>query len=168
MGKKSCRIIGASVLFLLSFSVLFTAPKLSIRVQGKWTRGNFDAADLTGGAGSDFSSPQESAFDQIDVDVTKTNNYWQVEISKADNPWPASVHVWVLRTIDGIGSQATITGGTAYQQVTSTNQPFFSGTGDISAIKIQVKLENFSMFMGMDDYTTTLSYTVTDGYPDWP
>jgi hypothetical protein len=168
VSKQYRLITGLIILFFLSFAVIFAAPKLKMRVQGRWNIGNMGAAQLTGGAGSDFPSTLESAATKIDVDVTKTNNYWEVQISKVDNPWPSIVQIWVRRTSDGNGTPATIQGGTAYQQVTGTDTPFFSGIGDISGIKIRIKLEGVTVGMNMDDYTSTLSYTATDGYSDWP
>jgi hypothetical protein len=168
MCKKHIVIFTIISIFFLSLSILYTAPKVSIRVNGKWTIGNLDENDLTGGAGTDFPGTWESVPDLIDIDVIKAQDYWQVEISKVDAPWPSQVQVWARRTTDGTGSPATITGGSTYQQVTGTDQPFFSGTGDVTAIKVQLKLEGVTVGVNMDDYTTIISYTVTDGYSDWP
>ncbi|MBN2440214.1 MAG: hypothetical protein JXJ04_02680 [Spirochaetales bacterium] len=168
MRKRHTVIIGFVILFFLSFSVLFTAPKLAIKVQGRWTIGNMGAAQLTGGAGSDFPGTLESTTTEISIDVTKTDNYWEVQISKVDNPWPSIVQIWVRRTSDGSGTPSTIQGGTTYQQVTGTDSPFFSGIGDNTGITVQIKLEGVTVGMNLDDYTSTLSYTATDGYSDWP
>lgn len=168
MCKKHIIAFTIIFIFFLSFSILYTAPKVSIRVGGKWNLGNLDENNLTGGAGTDFPSTWESVSDLIDIDVTKAVDYWEVEISKVDSPWPSQVQVWARRTTDGTGSPTTITGGSTYQLVTGTDQPFFSGVGDITAIKVQLKLEGVTVGMNMDDYLTTISYTVTDGYAVWP
>ena len=170
MCKRVFLIISFILLFFLSFTVIYSAAKLALKVQGNWNLGQITDNDLTGGAGSDFPSTWESPSDKVDIDVTKSENYWEVRVSKTDNPWPSGVQVWVRRTTDGDASPPTteITGGTTYQQVTGTDQPFFSGHGDITGIKVQVKLENMSVSIGEDGFTTELSYTCTDGYNDWP
>jgi hypothetical protein len=156
------------ILFLILFiiSQLSAAPPISIKVtvkQGKWTI-KLDDTNLTGGAGSDFITPLESVTDKVSVDITKTQGDtapWRLDISKTDTIWPSSVEIYARRTADGTGS-GTISGGTTYQQITDIDQTLCTGTGDRTNITIQLKLENVSVVMGLDDYTTSIVYTVVE------
>ena len=161
MCKRYYFIIPIIILFSLSLSILYTAPKpkVSIRVGGRWTL-NLDENDLTGGPGTDFPDTWESASDLIDIDITKTDNTWEVEISKSDATWPSQVNIYARRTTDGTGD-GTITGGTTYQEITDIDEPFFSGTDDRTNVKVQIKLEGVTVGMNLDDYDTTISYTAT-------
>lgn len=162
MRIKHIIIFIITIIFFLSLSPVYSPPKpkVSIRVGGRWTLGNLDENDLTGGAGTDFPGTWESVSDLIDIDVTKTDNTWAVEISKTDTLWPSQVRIYARRTTDGSGD-GTITGGTSYQEITDTDEPFFSGTGDRTAIKVQLKLESMTVGINMEDYSTTISYTAT-------
>ena len=159
------KIILITILLLMMIP-LFTAPKLSVKVTGKWDL-RFDDGDLSGGAGTDFPSVWETAATAIDIDITKTDPGaagWRLDIRRVDSTWPSSVvSLYARRTNTGSGS-GTISGGLTYQEVTTTDAIFFTGTLDRSGINVQLRLENVSVRMGMDDFLSTIYYTVTDTY----
>ncbi|MBN1525437.1 MAG: hypothetical protein JW904_13190 [Spirochaetales bacterium] len=163
--KRVFSFIRHSLIVLLVFCVVssaFSAPKISIKVQiagGGWTV-DLDETNLSGGAGSDFVSPIESASDLIDVDVTKPANGWQVSIMRTDSVWNSNIRIYARRTTDGSGT-GTIADGTTYQEITTSDWYFFSGTLDRSGLKIQLSLD-VDASIGVDNFSTTLYYTATE------
>lgn len=153
------------ILFLVLFQ-LFPAPKLTIRVNGKWTI-TLKVADLVSSAGgSDFAGVLESAVNEISVTISKTTDPiaspWRLDISRVDTTWDPSLVLYARRTGDGTGD-GTINGGTVYQEITNTDQIFFDGTGDRSSIDIQLKLSGVSANnLMVTTYAATVYYTVTE------
>ena len=162
MSRKGFLILLTIILLGVAFQS-FTVAKLSLRVTGKWAF-KIDANDLTGLAGSDFPGTFESSVTEIDLDVTKTagdTSPWTLSVSRADVNWAPNVLVYLRRTTDGTGL-GTIAGGTTYQLVTNTDTAFFTGTGDRTAIKIQLRLDFLAEDVNVDDYVTTVNYTVIE------
>lgn len=153
---------------LILFAFMFSANKageaaISISSTGNWSE-TIDALDLQAGAGSDLIDTYESAADQVSIDISGTTgptDDWRVDVKKVDTTWHSSFHLYVKRTSDGTGS-GSISGGTIYQEVTGTDQSFFSGSGDRSAAYIQLKLSGVSIQIPLETYTTTVYYTVVD------
>jgi len=159
------RRVAMTILLLAVFCTpVFTAPKLTIRVTGKWQE-NLRAADLTGGAGTDFVSPFESAVNEVDITISNTSSDtapWKVEVRRIDTNWDPYLLLYVKRTSGGTGT-GTISNGSTYQEVTTTDTLFFSGTGDRSKIELQFLLEGVSAgVIDADDYITEVYYTVTE------
>ena len=111
------------------------------------------------GAGSDLTASYESASDQILVDVSAAS--WRVDIRKADTTWHGNFQLFVRRTSDGIGGNP-ISGGTTYQEITGTDQSFFNGNDKLRQINVQLKLDNVSLQIPADTYSTTVHYTIVD------
>ena len=133
---------------------------ITITVTGNWAE-TIDASDLQAGAGSDLISTYESASNVGIVDISSTAGNWALVIKKTDTNWHGNFHLYVKRTSDGSGS-GTISGGTAYQEITDLDQSFFSGSNDRSNINLQLKLEGVSIQVPPDVYTATIYYTVSD------
>jgi len=136
---------------------------ITITVTGNWAE-TIDASDLQAGAGSDLISTYESASNVGIVDISSTAGNWALVIKKTDTNWHGNFHLYVKRTSDGSGS-GTISGGTAYQEITDTDQPFFRGSSDCfdrSNINLQLKLEGVSIQVPPGTYTTKIYYTVSD------
>ena len=132
-----------------------------ITVTGSWSE-TIDGTDLQFGAGSDLVDTYESQSDQIIIDVTGAiGKSWRVDVSKVDGNWHGNFHLYVRRTSDGTGS-GSITGGTAYQEVTDTDQIFFEGSLDRPDVNVQLKLEGVSIQVPPDTYSTTVYYTVIE------
>lgn len=166
MRAKKLSVVLYCIFIFFTLAHLSAAPKIKIKVsvkQGGWTI-DLDAANLLGGAGTDFVGTIESDWDKVDVDISKTADPtapWRVDISKVDTNWPSSLRLYAKRTADGTGD-GTINEGTTYQQIIDSDQSFFSGTGDRTGIKVQLKIEGVSVVIGEDTYDTTIYYTVTE------
>ncbi len=160
---KITRISLLILLSLLIFTGVIWAQSTTITVTGNWSV-TIGSSDLVSGAGSDLTNFYESTADAviIDVDVAGAGE-WSVDVKKVDSNWHSNFQLFVKRTSDGSGpGSGYISGGTSYQEVTDTNQSFFSGAYDRSDIDIQLKLDNVSVQIPADTYTTTVTYTVTD------
>ena len=132
-----------------------------ITVTGSWSE-TIDASDLQAGAGSDLIDTYESASDQVTIDVFgQGGNPWRVDVKKVDTNWHSSFHLYVKRTSDGIGEEP-ISGGTSYQEVSDTDQSFFTRRKDRTNINVQLKLNGISVQIPPDTYITTVYYTVVD------
>lgn len=133
---------------------------ISITATGSWPE-TIDSDDLQAGAGSDLISTYESAADAVTIDISATVGDWGLDVKKIDTNWHSNLHLHVKRTSDGDGL-GSISGGDAYQEVTDTDQSFFSGNDDRSSITVQLKLTGVSIQVPSDAYTTTVYYTVSD------
>lgn len=151
----------------LTFLILFVPETLtaaiSITASGSWSE-TVDALDLQTGAGSDLVSSYESPSTAVTIDITGTTgngDNWRVDVSKTDATWDGSLLLDVKRTTSGTGT-GSISGGTSYQEVSGTDQSFFSGSGDRTDLKIQLQLRGMSVQVSPDTYSTTVFYTVVD------
>lgn len=155
--KKVIRYIILSSLLICSGGICWA---ISITVTGNWPE-TIDSTDLQAGAGSNLIDTYESATDAVTIDISATAGDWGLDVKKIDTNWHSNLHLHVQRTSDGAGS-GSISGGDAYQEVTDTDVPFFSGNGDRSNIKVQLKLTGVSIQVPPDIYTTAVYYTVSD------
>jgi hypothetical protein len=125
-------------------------------------------ANLSGGAGTDFTPTLESASDVIDIAITATaaNGRYRVDVHRTDTIWDASLHLYIRRTTDGTtggGSQPSITGGTTYMEITTADKEFFRGRRTRTGIKVQLELDGLSIYNILPTiYTTTVTYTTVD------
>jgi len=153
------------IIFLLA--PLFFVPQtahagISIKVTGNWSE-TIDKNDLLSGAGSDLQSTYTSVSGQISIDISGrigVSDAWRIDIRKVDNNWSNNLHPYVMRTSDGNGG--SVSGGTSYQEVTDINTPFFSGSGKVRGIKVQLRLTGASIQIPPSSYSTMLYYTVVD------
>ena len=139
------------------------APTITLRASGFWTL-RLKATDLSGGAGTDFSGTYPSDVNLIKLTITKTvgpTAPWRMDIRKVDTVWHMNLHIYAQRTSDGTGD-GTITGGLSYQEISDTDQSFFSGTGDRSSVEVQLQLTGVTASLGANDFTTTIYYTVVE------
>ena len=135
------------------------AHAVDLSVVGSWSL-TLDSSDLFAGTGTDLRTPIESSGAQAMADIYNTGGTnWAVNVRKNDVTWPTGVALYVRRTSSGSGS-GTISGGTAYQQVTAVDSILFSGSGDRSGVQIQLKLEGLSVQRAPDLYSASLTYTV--------
>ena len=135
---------------------------ISISVNGGWYE-TIDKNDLTSGAGSNLPDTYTSVSNEVTISISGTTgpeDSWRVEVGKSDDTWHQDLRPWIRRTSDGIGG--TVDGGTSLQQVTDVNNTFFTGSGDITGINIQVRLTGVSIHILPALRATTLYYTVTD------
>jgi len=164
--KEGVRLKRKFVILILLFGFIFLANKavgaISVILTGSWSL-TITSSDLISGAGSDLKSDYESAADAVSISISGTtgaSDNWRVDVEKIDTNWPNSLNLYIKRTSDGTGG--SVSGGTSYQQITDVNQTFFSGSGDVSWINVQLKLNGVSIQISPDNYTTTVYYTVVD------
>ena len=150
------------LLVLFALMVLYPNEVLSqsIKITGSWDE-TVDSTDLQGSAGTDLISTYESISNVCDIDITGgAKKNWRVDVNKTDTLWHTNLHLYVRRTSDGTGG-GTITGGTAYQEITDINQTLFSGYDNLRDITIQYQLTGVSVQILPNVYTTTINYTIT-------
>ena len=121
--------------------------------------------DLVGGAGTDYANPFESDVDVVTMSISKTatpTNGWRIDVRKTDTNWDPNLLLYVKRSSDGTGT-GTITGGTVYQEITSTDTQLFTGEDDRSKVGLQYQIGGFSVNnVKVDTYETTIYITVTE------
>ena len=130
---------------------------------GSWST-TINSADLISGAGSDLQSTHEGLAGDVQTDISATTgstDTWRVDVRRTDTNWDANVRVWVRRTGDGTGP-GSISGGAAYQEITSTDATLFTGAGDRTAVDLQVKITSMSLGVSVDNYSSSITYTVVD------
>lgn len=126
---------------------------------GGWSL-TVDSADLTAGAGSDLTATYESAASATDLAITATADY-RVDIRRTDGNWDGDFTLSAKRTQDGSGS-GSISGGTTYLSITTTDEEFFTGNSDRTGVKVQYQLEGLSVTIAPDTYSSTVTYTIVD------
>ena len=140
-----------------------SAHAKDITVMGSWSL-TIDATDLVSGAGSDLNDTYESASDQVLITISNCaskNDRWRVDVSRTDSLWHNDLVLWVQRTGDGAG-EGRISRGETYQEVSTANEKFFRGQGDLIDIPIQLQLTGVSISILPDTYSTTVTYTMFD------
>jgi hypothetical protein len=154
MNFINSKILSSSLLAMACWAG--AARGADIAVTGNWSR-LVDQADLISGAGSDIRTPIVSSA-QVTLDISNTSGgSWSVMARKSDLNWPAGVGIAVKRTSDGGGS---ISGGTAYITLTSSDQTLFSGAGDRTGIQLQLETDGLSVSHGADNYSLNIIYTI--------
>jgi hypothetical protein len=141
--------------------LLLPSPSLSqdITAVGGWSE-TIDATDLISGAGSDLTDTYESSSGATAVSITHPSP-WRVDIKRSDSVWHSNFALYAERTSDGSGS-GSISGGQAYQEITTIDAEFFSGDQDRSSIDVRYRLTGMSVEAGPGTYSTTVTYTVVD------
>ncbi len=157
--RRACLILCLASSFLSSRA----ADAIGISITGNWIL-SITSSDLVAGAGSDLAGSYQSSSGQVAVDVIGTSgssDAWRIDVRRSDTTWHESLVVSVKRTSNGSGS-GTISGGTAFQSIGPTDATFFSGSGDRSAIDLQLQLSGLSVQVPPSTYSTTVIYTVID------
>lgn len=156
---KTSRKMRLWVAALVCLFTPFPALAGDIYATGGWTR-TIDASDLTAGAGSDLAASYESASDATDLETSVAGNY-RVDVRRNVGSWDGALSLYVKRTSDGTGS-GSVSGGTAYQEVTITSQEFFTGSLSRTDVHVQYQVDGLSIDVDPDTYATMVSYTITD------
>ncbi len=160
------------VFMLFANLSLFAQLSLALSSTTSWTT-TVPATNVTE-AGNDFTGTYTSATNVKTLGVTNGNKnsaaevngyYWTIYVRKVDITWDNTAKIYTQRTGSGTPRStlrtSTVTGGTTYQQITDTNQTFFTGYRGSTAIPIQYQLQGVSVVMAVKTYTTTIYYTVT-------
>ena len=150
------------ILLLISFmGFAQNTHAQEITVTGSWSL-TIGLGDMQGGAGSDFNPTYESAADQINIDIKgKKIADWRVYVSKGDITWDNRMLLYVRITDPGTGP-GSLSGGSTYQQITDTDQEFFSGGKNRQNIEVQLQLDGMTVEIPQGIYTTTVYYTVME------
>lgn len=145
------------------FGLKQTGYSQTISVTGNWDL-MIDETDLQGGPGTDLVSTYESNT-SMSIRVRKGgwfNNWnWRVDVKKINGNWHGDFHLDVRRTGNGFGF-GSISGGTSYQEISGTDQSFFSGSRNRTAIPFQYRLRGVSVQVVPNTYTTTVWFTVVE------
>lgn len=155
------------ILCILSIDVAFLmatpAAAFDITVTGSWTE-YIDQNDLRSGIGTNLNGTYTSATNVNLVTITgavDNSDAWQITIRRMDNAWNDLMQVSARRTSGGTGG-GSVTGGQTYIQVTTSDQQFFTGTGNRSGVRIQLRVTGVSLLIPPSQYSTTIQYTVVD------
>jgi len=151
------------LLIALPATMAFTQPlRLILRNNVDWDLA-LGVADITGLAGTDFDVDIESAANLQRLRIRNSTGDWRVDVSRADTAWHAGIRVYVQRTSDGLDG-ITISGGTTYQEITTSDTSFFTGTGNPRRIQLQFMTNGAFASAGVPSglYSTTVTYTLTD------
>ena len=158
---KTC--IQKNIITLVVCIVIFLSVRpcdcQTIAVTGSWSV-SVGLADLQGGPGTDFNNPYESPSNQIDVDIWggSFGKTWAVQVQRVDISWDTNL------TLEAQAFHAKISGGTPYQEITTTNQELFRSNNSKNAVNIdvQLRLSGVSLTIGTGTFTTTVYYTLVD------
>lgn len=128
-------------------------------------------------AGNNYaSSTLQSATNQTLIDVRVANtpglNHYTVNIKRTDSGtnWnTAGLQIWARRTgtgTSGGGGGSTVTGGTVYQEIMTSDLLFFEGDNSNNTfrndIPIQYQITGISVLVPVGSYSTTITYTLID------
>ncbi len=154
----------AAAVLIFGF-VLMTAPLdgVTIDATGDWGL-SIGREDLAGGAGSDLRENFESSPNASTVDIGDTSGgTWSVTVRRSGVEWPEEARMYVRRTSTGtFDEDQTISGGTAYQEITLTDSFLFQGSGDGSGVTLQYRVTGVSVSTSAGIYDTTLHLEITE------
>ncbi|MBN2373435.1 hypothetical protein JXL19_06600 [bacterium] len=157
------KLIAKYTLIIIIAAAIIVLPEcyaIDIDVQNDWLL-TINSTNLQSGAGSDLIPNYQSDSDQISVDINNTNKNWSVSIKGSVTNWHGELACYVRRTSNGTGP-GSVSGGTAWQKVTLTDQVFFTGRRQRRNINIQCGLTGMSVQVPPGVYTGTIIYTVTE------
>jgi hypothetical protein len=156
--KPATFVIG----LLVILEIMTVSLALDISLDGIWSL-TIDSSDLVSGAGSDLVTQYESASDQVLLEISNSaggGDLWRVDVSRSDISWNGDLTISCKRTSSGSGG--SVSGGLSYQDITGSDQEFFTGSDDVVDISIQYLLDGVSITIPPDLYSTTVVYTVVD------
>ncbi len=130
------------------------------QAQGSWSL-TIDHRDLQGGPGSALIDVYESRDNEVSITTDKNIGDWTVWVKRIDITWTSDFRLSARRTGPGKG-KGTVGGGTAYQEVTMTDEYFFDGNLQGKNIPVQLKLNLLADVVDSKIYETTVVFTVTE------
>jgi len=155
--------------FAAAFAAFFLSNTVSLHATdiggtGGWTDLVISSSDLQGGAGTDLQGSYTSGEGATTLNVTGTSgsdDAWKVQVRMDNTSWQSEVILSVQRKGDGSGA-GSISNGTSYTTVGTSDVYFFEGTGDKTDIPVQYEISGMSISMPPGTYSTTLTFTVVD------
>ena len=172
--KFLCYIIIFGWILLSNTLICYGQGPIQIDVTGNWNL-TLSASDISD-AGNDFSNIHTSSANELEVDVFKLGGFfgsyylfgfnWRVDIRQDEINWHPNLQLSARRTGNGTTTGffglGNINGGTAFQQVSSNNTIFYSGSYGRLNVPIQLRLQGISVLLPAQTYTTTIVLTVTE------
>ncbi|MEI9894764.1 MAG: hypothetical protein WDN28_12975 [Chthoniobacter sp.] len=125
---------------------------------GDWIQ-TITAAHLSSGAGSDLQAQFESVSGVTTLTVANASGAWSLRARRSGGQGHPDVTVYVKRTSGGGGS-GSISGGTAYMELTTSDAEIFSGSEARSGISLQFKLTGLSRKVSPATYLSSIIFTV--------
>jgi hypothetical protein len=154
-GKKALFILLATLILITIVEAV-----TSITMTGSWSL-SIGQADLTGGAGSELTSPYTSATDEATLGVSGTlGNSWIISVMRIDTTWYEDFRLRVKRTNNGTSGSGSYSGGTTFLTLTTTDQTFMTGAGNRTGFTLQFRLAGVSTAIPAESYSTTIRYTI--------
>lgn len=142
--------------------VLLALPALvhgaDITSIGDWSE-TITAANLVSGAGSNLQAQFESVAGVTSLTITNAPGAWTLRVRRGGSGGHGDVTVFVKRTSSGSGS-GSVSGGTAYVELTGTDTELFTGTDARSGISLQFKLTGLSRSVTPATYLSSIIFTV--------
>lgn len=135
-----------------------TAKAGDLVSSGDWSE-TITAANLASGAGSDLTPQIESVSGVTTLTITNAPGAWSIVARRSSTTWHADLAVSVKRVSDGSGT-GTITGGSAYLELSGSDVEIFTGSDDRSDISLQLKLTGLSKDVAPDTYISSIVFTV--------
>jgi len=139
-------------------------PAITLTCTGDWSD-IVDQNDLSGATGSDLNSTYQSSSSAGLTTIAgcqNRNDIWRVDIRRSDTTWSTSLHLYARRTGDGTGNGRSISGGTTYAEIGTTNVELFRGQGDHANIPLQFQATGVSYALAVSLYQTTIILTVVN------
>jgi hypothetical protein len=131
----------------------------------------FDVTYLSGLPGTDFTSTQSSAANQVNIDIptlSVANARWIVYVGKADVSWNAGLTLWIARTGNGSGPGGGQISGplNTFIQVPDvppgTATELYRGRRWRNGVPAQLQVQGLSVALHAATFTTTVTFTVTE------
>lgn len=90
---------------------------------------------------------------------------WQLSVNRNFIVWDANLRLWINKINDGssfaTGASIYPNGTSAYQEITSFSQSFFSGVKDRLSVQISYKITGMSVLIPVRTYSATVYYTIS-------
>jgi hypothetical protein len=150
-------VVALALVLTVTLSIIGAASGQDITAAGGWSE-TIDAGNLQSGAGSDLVDTYNSGAGATVVSVTYATS-WRVDVRRTDGTWHTDFSLYTQRTSDGTGA-GTISGGTAYIEITGVDTEFFSGTQDRSDVGTGYELTGMSVNAAPASYNTTVTLTI--------
>ncbi len=148
------------IIFIAISNCLF-GQHAAVSVTGSWDK-SFNELDITD-EGNDYAGTYESMAAQTVITITSNNQHKPITVyvnKKIDvtGEWHPNLDLQIKRTDNNNNNS---TGGLAFQTITDNNSVFFYTKGWENKVPIQYRINGISVLLPVQDYTTTIYFTVT-------
>lgn len=146
------------------FSQNLNAQSPEITVTNGWLK---DLRNEITEAGSDYNRRYNSGGNQTRISLTNLGSTnWSVGVRySVFGNWPSGSNAIRLRARRRNGGTGTVSGGTAWQNLTTVDTEFFTGSGNASNLRIQYQLRDISVLIPLMSANTLFRvrvlYTLT-------